>query len=100
MTDDDSYGAQSVNSCVDYAATLHYADFIAGRTEMNDIEQRLRRLEDRAELEDLVLRYFVAADGDDAEGLAASFTADGSFSVSGTLCGDTREKIVAFLVGE
>jgi hypothetical protein len=67
---------------------------------MNDHEQRLRRLEDRAELEDLALRYFVAADGDDAEALAATFTADGSFSVSGTLCGDTREKVVAFLVGE
>ncbi|HSV71663.1 MAG TPA: nuclear transport factor 2 family protein [Methylibium sp.] len=67
---------------------------------MNDAEQRLRRLEDRAELEDLVARYFLAADGDDADGLADCFTIDGSFSVSGTPCGDSRAAVVAFLVGE
>lgn len=67
---------------------------------MTDAEQRLRRLEDRAELEDLVARYFLAADGDDADGLADSFTVDGSFSVSGALCGESRAAVVAFLVGE
>ena len=67
---------------------------------MNEIEQRLRRIEDRTELEDLVVRYFIAADGDDLERLAACFTPDGSFSVSGTLCADSREKVMAFLVGE
>ena len=67
---------------------------------MNDAERRLRRLEDRAELEDLVARYFLAADGDDVDGLADCFTEDGAFSVSGSRCSDTRAATVAFLVGE
>ena len=32
---------------------------------MSDIESRIRRLEDRAELQDLVVKYFVASDDDD-----------------------------------
>ena len=67
---------------------------------MTDVEQRLRRLEDRAELQDLVVRYFVATDDDDVEQLADAFTSNGSFSISGALCGETREKVVSFLVGE
>lgn len=67
---------------------------------MNAVEPRLRRLEIRAELEDLVTRYFLAADGDDAHGLAESFTEDAVFSVSGQPCAETRDGIVAFLVGE
>lgn len=67
---------------------------------MSDIERRLRRLEDRAELDDLVVRYFLASDGDDAAALAEAFASDGKFSVSGALCGDSREAIVAFIGGE
>lgn len=67
---------------------------------MTDVDQRLRRLEDRAELEDLVARYFLASDGDDIDGLADCFTGDGTFSVSGTLCGESRTAIAAFMAGE
>jgi hypothetical protein len=67
---------------------------------MADIEKRLARLEDRAELQDLAVRYFLAADGDDLEGLASCFAPEARFSVSGQLCGDSRDGIVRFLVGE
>jgi SnoaL-like domain len=42
---------------------------------MSDLQRRIRRLEDRAELQDLVVRYFLAAD-DDYDALAATFAAD------------------------
>jgi uncharacterized protein (TIGR02246 family) len=64
-----------------------------------DIEQRLRRLEDRAAINDLVVRYFLAADGDDLDGVGASFTADATFSSSGTVNASGREGIVAFIRG-
>ena len=41
---------------------------------MSDVEARLGRLEDRAAIDDLVARYFLAADGDDLAGVGASFT--------------------------
>ena len=47
------------------------------------MEARLARLEDRAELQDLVVRYFLACDDDDLPGIAATFAANGSFSISG-----------------
>jgi len=47
---------------------------------MSDIESRIRRLEDRAELQDLVVKYFVASDDDDYETLAATFAVGGTFS--------------------
>jgi hypothetical protein len=65
-----------------------------------DVEHRLRRLEDRAELQDLVVRYFLASDDDDAAALGECFVSDASFSVSGALCGDSREAILAFIASE
>jgi len=65
-----------------------------------DAEHRLRRLEDRAELEDLIVRYFLASDNDDAATLANCFVADATFSVSGALCGSSREAIVSFIGSE
>ena len=63
-------------------------------------EQRLRRLEDRAELQDLAVRYFIASDDDDAAGLGACFVPDATFSVSGAVCGQSRAAIVSFIAGE
>ena len=65
---------------------------------MSSLDDRVARLEDRAELEDLVARYFLAADGDDIDTLAALFAPDARFSISGAVGGATREAVVNFLV--
>lgn len=62
-----------------------------------DLENRLRRLEDRAAIDDLVVDYFLAADGDDLSGVGASFTDDAIFSASGTISATGRTKIVEFI---
>lgn len=64
-----------------------------------DLERRIRRLEDRAELNDLIVDYFLASDGDDFEGIAASFTEDAVFSASGAPAGKGRAGITAFIRG-
>jgi uncharacterized protein (TIGR02246 family) len=62
-----------------------------------DLEQRIRRLEDRAAISDLVVSYFLASDDDDSDGVAASFTADATFSSSGQRNATGRDDIVAFI---
>jgi hypothetical protein len=62
-----------------------------------DLDARIRRLEDRAELEDLVIRYFMAADDDDYDALGDTFAANGSFSAGGFPGGTTREEVVDFI---
>lgn len=64
-----------------------------------DIEQRLRRLEDRASINDLVVAYFLAADGDDLERVGSSFTTDATFSSSGAISATGRDGIVDFIRG-
>lgn len=64
---------------------------------MAGLEQRLQRLEDRAAIDDLVVRYFLAADGDDLDGVGASFTSDAIFASSGTVNAEGRDAIVAFI---
>lgn len=65
---------------------------------MSNLEARIRRLEDRAALQDLVLRYFVAADDDDMATLGACFAADGEFVIGGGFSGGAdREAIVKFI---
>jgi SnoaL-like domain len=61
------------------------------------LEDRIRKLEDRAALQDLVADYFKATDDDDYAALAAFFTADASFGASGFDGGGGREGIIAFL---
>ncbi|QEH81850.1 nuclear transport factor 2 family protein [Sphingomonas sp. C8-2] len=65
---------------------------------MSEFDDRLRQLEDRAAIEDLVVRYFLAADGDDVGTLRALFAPDASFSVSGQAGGAGCEGVIAFLV--
>ena len=64
---------------------------------MTDLDARIRRLEDRAEIEDLVLRYFLAADDDDWETLGQTFADHGSFSAGAFPGGSDRESVVAFI---
>jgi len=61
------------------------------------IEERLRRLEDRAELQDLVVRYFVASDDDDYATLAEVFAPECSFGASGFEGARGREAVVESL---
>jgi uncharacterized protein (TIGR02246 family) len=61
------------------------------------LEDRIRKLEDRAELQDLVADYFKATDDDDYEALADCFTDDASFGASGFDGGGGRDGIIAFL---
>ena len=63
-----------------------------------DLEQRIRRLEDRFALDDLNTRYFLAADGDDMEGVGDSFAEDATFASSGHVGATGREEIVAFIL--
>ena len=59
------------------------------------VETRLRRLEDRAELRELVARYAVAIDDRDIEAITALFTPDGAFrSRDGVMNARGREAVV------
>lgn len=64
---------------------------------MLSLEERVRKLEDRAAIQDLVAFYFRATDDDDAAGLANCFTLDARFLASGFEGGTGREGVVAFL---
>lgn len=64
---------------------------------MSDFEARLRILEDRTELNDLAVRYFVATDDDDYSTLESLFVPDASFVAGGFNGGENREDIIAFL---
>tara|TARA_R110000868_G_scaffold40706_9_gene140223 strand:+ start:1050 stop:1556 length:507 start_codon:yes stop_codon:yes gene_type:complete len=62
-----------------------------------DLEQRIRRLEDRNAISDLVVSYFLASDDDDSDGVAASFMPEATFSSSGVLNATGRDAIVEFI---
>ncbi|MFA7585354.1 MAG: nuclear transport factor 2 family protein [Novosphingobium sp.] len=62
-----------------------------------DLSERVRRLEDRVELNDLIVSYFLAADSDDLEGVGNSFTDAATFSTSGTAVGERRAGIIDFI---
>ena len=66
---------------------------------MTTLEDRLRRLEDKAAIEELNLRYFLASDGDDFGAIGDSFTADATFASSGQVSGEGRQGIVDFIRG-
>lgn len=66
---------------------------------MTSIEDRLRRLEDRAAIEELNLRYFLAADSGDLAAIGDSFTDDATFASSGQVSGTGRQGIVDFIAG-
>lgn len=64
---------------------------------MTTLEERIRRLEDRAAIQDLVAAYFCAVDMDDYDAVARCFTADAQFIASGFSGDSTREAIIEFL---
>ncbi|MPY48154.1 nuclear transport factor 2 family protein [Streptomyces acidicola] len=65
---------------------------------MSDLDSRIRRLEDRAAIEDLVIRYFLAADDNDLETLGSTFAPDAEFLMGGGFSGGSdRESIVRFI---
>ncbi|MFA7584742.1 MAG: nuclear transport factor 2 family protein [Novosphingobium sp.] len=65
---------------------------------MTDISRRVSRLEDRVELEELVVRYFLASDGDDLETIRRTFSNEATFAVSGHVVGTGPDGIVDFIV--
>lgn len=64
---------------------------------MPSLEERIRILEDRAAIQDLVAVYFRAADDDDYALLAQCFTREAQFEASGFEDADGRDGIVAIL---
>ncbi|MGE3691052.1 MAG: nuclear transport factor 2 family protein [Novosphingobium sp.] len=64
---------------------------------MPTLEERIARLEDRAEIRDLAARYFLATDDDNYGVLADCFTANADFEATGFEGGEGREGIIAFL---
>lgn len=64
-----------------------------------NLDARLRTLEDRAELNDLVVNYFLASDGDDLDSVGNSFVEEAQFSTSGVIAGSGRQAIVEFIRG-
>lgn len=64
---------------------------------MATLEDRVRRLEDRAELHDLVATYFQATDDDDYARLGLCFTSDATFAASGFPDSAGRRAITEFL---
>jgi hypothetical protein len=64
------------------------------------IEDRVRALEDRLALDDIVKRYFLASDDDDGAALAALFDQDAEFLISGGLCAKSPAGIAEFVATE
>jgi hypothetical protein len=66
-------------------------------TEPNDLERRVRVLEDRREIEDVIIRYATAVDSQDDALLETCFTDDATASFAGVPAGPGGAAIVAFL---
>ena len=64
---------------------------------MATLEERIRRLEDRAEIQDLVAAYFRAVDDDDYDVVGACFAPDAEFVASGFSGDRSRTAIIEFL---
>ena len=63
---------------------------------MSDIEQRLRRVEDRIELRDLVARYCLATDDRDYDTLAEVYAADAVYTGPSGRC-EGRDAVIAYV---
>lgn len=64
---------------------------------MPTLEERITRLEDRAEIRDLAARYFLATDDDDYATLAGCFTRNADFAADGFEGGEGRDGVITFL---
>ena len=66
------------------------------RTASRTVEQRIARLEARAQIRELVARYCFTIDERDVEGIGQCFTRDGSFrSLDGVMNATGRDAVVA-----
>lgn len=64
------------------------------------LEARLRALEDREAIRELVARYGPLADSGDAEGVAALWAEDGSYSVGGMIDAQGRDAVAGLIRGD
>lgn len=64
---------------------------------MSTLEERIQKLEDRAEIQDLAAAYFLATDNDDYEALGECFICDARFFANGFDGTSGRDSIIAFL---
>lgn len=67
---------------------------------MPDLEARLRTLEDREAIRDLIARYGPLADSGNAEGVAALWAEDGVYAVAGFAEAQGRAAIAALIAGD
>jgi uncharacterized protein (TIGR02246 family) len=68
-----------------------------GEPSVATLEQRIQKLEDRAEIQDLVARYFKVTDDDDEQALAECFARDARFIATGFDGGTGRAGVMEFL---
>ena len=66
-------------------------------TEPTDLEGRVRAIEDRLEIQDVIVRYAHGIDGQDDELVASCFTDDAEASFAGVPAGPGGPAIAAFL---
>jgi SnoaL-like domain len=65
--------------------------------EWEELRSRTRRLEDRAEIQELVVRYGIALDAHDLDTLGGLYSPDGSLELkSGRVKGRGRDAVVAY----
>src|SRR5205814_3522840 len=66
-------------------------------TELNDLELRVRAIEDRLAIEDVIIRYAHGVDGQDDELVASCFSDDADATFAGAPAGPGGPAIAAFL---
>lgn len=66
----------------------------------DSLEARLRALEDKEAIRELIARYGPLADNGDSEGVAALWTGDGSYAVGGMAEATGRTSIAGLIEGE
>lgn len=64
------------------------------------LESRLRAVEDREAIRELIARYGPLADAGDAKAVAALWAEDGSYSVGGLMNAQGRDRIAALINSE
>jgi len=87
----------SVNLCVDWIEGVDHMDCVRGSRNVSSLEERIKILEDRAAIQDLVAVYFCASDDDDYALMAQCFSSHARFEASGFEDAAGRDGIVALI---
>jgi uncharacterized protein (TIGR02246 family) len=87
----------SVNLCVDWAVADDHMDCDREVRKVSSLEERIRVLENRAAIQDLVAVYFRASDDDDYGLMAECFARNARFEASGFEDAAGREGIVTLI---